>query len=467
MKPILKVSRRLLMSFVFVSLAFFLQLLAKDLQLGRQSFVQFDAAHQLMRPDAPFLAESIPMAIAKDSPRFLGGVGGVSFDQVGRPAPSLAVTKLTIQYNPAAEDGKRLELSINGMPVQASIPSWLLVPIAKYADSTNYSCFTLFGKLHDKALEKRILVQKGRVMNYHPAFDNTLLGIRLAYMDMLVCYTFAIDLPKNSEGQYILGTGEVPPDVRANNNGAYYLSQYLVQLEKQHKVKFRSYVITDYPQQITFSVVGDKLSISGFPYYYCWEYMHDHPSYDMNRASAAFSKTCSKKMREVSVASGDMAVDEWLIGELLQVAKKYDGTFNFYTEGTFVDMIKLGSDNERAQFLRRYDRPSLISMLEQTEMQMDADTIIPLKAYSDGLSAKPELFAAANPAVWNATVTTMRFAAFFRYVKASHPQAWASFVDQIQRLDPDPEPRVVTPTVMYDPASTTRDSTVRIGGNRR
>jgi len=425
-----------------------LQTLAQD-KSGRGNCLHIDANHDLLKPDAPFLTVSVPMETAKDSPVFLAGVGGVSFDQVGIPADNLRIASLSMHYNRTAEDGSRLELMINQKAIKVVLPDWMLVPIAKYADSPNYSCFTLFGKLNDGILEKQITEQKGRVMNYHPAFDNTLLGFRLAYIDMLVCYPFTCDLPKNDAGEYVLGTGERRPDIQANNNGAYLLSQHSISVESKHGFKFRSYVITDYLQQIKFGLKGDSLDITGNPYFYCWKFKRDLPDYDMKRTADRISAKCSKEILSLSESSGDKAVQDWLIGRLVDLAKKYDGIYNFYSEGTFLDMIRLRTDSEKAQFLERFDRQSLVSMVETTETHMDRDAIIPLKEYSNDFSSKPELFAAANPAVWNATINTMRFAAFFRYVKKDYPQAWNVFLEQVRTLDP--APMIETPTIMFDP----------------
>jgi hypothetical protein len=90
---------------------------------------------------------------------------------------------------------------------------------------------------------------------------------------------------------------------------------------------------------------------------------------------------------------------------------------------------------------------------------MDSDSIVYLEDYSELISSKPELFEAMNPAVWNATVATMRYAAFFRYVKTNFPQTWLAFYNQVKQIDPDP--RITTPTVMYDPYSKTLEDAIQ------
>jgi hypothetical protein len=238
-----------ILSFLVISFQLFSQQ-----NLGRQTIVQFDASNSVLKPDAPSLIENIPMEIGINNPLFLSGVGGVSFDQVALPATGLTISSLQMNYNKNTDDGSRLELTINNKSVAVYLPDWLLIPLSKYAQSPYYSCVTIFGKLNNKTLENLVTEHEGRVINYHPSFDNTLLGIRLAYMDMLVGYTFTQDLPKNSEGAYILGLGEAEPNQVENQNGAYYLIQHFNEVGNKYNQTFRSYVISDYSQTVRFEV---------------------------------------------------------------------------------------------------------------------------------------------------------------------------------------------------------------------
>jgi hypothetical protein len=416
--------------------------------LGRQTIVQFDLNNSVLKPDAPMLTESVPMEEGRYMPRFVNGVGGVSFDQVAFPEKNILIKSLNINYNSNKENGSRLILVINGKLVKVTIPDWMLVPIAKYADSPYYSCVTLFGKLNDNNLEKQVTDHKGRVINYHPALENTLLGIRLAYMDMLLGYSFTSDLPKNSYGNYILGTGEITPDVASNQNGAFNLSQSIIRIQNKYMLTFRSYIISDYSRQISFKLQHDSLLISGYPYYYCWRFNCDAKGYDINKVAKELSTKYNQKMKDAAKSSANEAKQDWLIDRLISVSEKYDNKYSFYTEGTFVDLVKLRSIPAKKQFLLKYTPESLLEMIVKTEAYMNRDSVIYLKGFSDDVSSKPELFETANPAVWNATVNTMRFAAFFRYVKANFPKAWLVFQNQIAEVDP--EPRIFTPTIMYN-----------------
>jgi len=428
----------------------------------RQIILRFDTTNSVLKAEAPLLEESVPMETGMNNPLFLSGVGGVSFDQVAMAANHLHIGSLKMNYNGMADDGNRLMLTINNKPVRVGLPDWLLVPLAKYAESPYYSCVTIFGKLNDKTLQEKVTEHKGRVINYHPAFDNTLLGIRLAYMDMLVGYSFANDLPKNNIGNYILGKGEVQPDIDANQDGAYYLSQHFTRTQNKYNLTFRSYVISDYSREIRFDLKNDSLIIEGFPYFYCWKYNSDRHDYDINRFAEAISEKYNQHIGELYKTPEDQTPQEWMIDKLIALAKKYDGKYGFYSEGTFIDVVNLKTDEERRSLLLHYSLESLFQVIVSTEAYMDRDSIVYLKEFSDDVSSKPELFEAANPAVWNASVNTMQFAAFFRYVKANFPAEWNAFIEQVKAVDP--EPRIVTPTILYNPDSKETEQAIKNSG---
>jgi len=440
--------------FTFLSLQIFSQQIEE-----RETILQFDSINSVLKPGAPLLTVSVLMEEGIRNPLFLSEVGGVSFDKIALPDNNLYVRSLKLNYNNKAENGKRLELIINNKQIVVWLPDWLLIPLSNYAENPWYSCVTIFGKLKDKTLEKQVTDHKGRVINYHPAFDNTLLGIRLAYMDMLAGYPFANDLPRNSSGSYILGKGEVEPDLFTNKEGAYYLSQHFTKAQHKYNLTFRSYVISDYSRDIRFNIKNDSLVIEGFPYFYCWKYNSDRNDYDINQVAEAISTNYNQQVDELSKSSDNQTPQGWMIDKLISLANRYDGKYGFYSEGTFVDMVKLKTDEEKKDLLFNYSLESLFQLIVFTEAYMDRDSIVYLKEFSDDVSSKPELFEAANPAVWNASVNTMRFAAFFRYIKTNYPDTWLAFFNQIKTIDP--EPRITTPTIMYNPDSKEMEQAIK------
>ncbi len=314
--------------------------------------------------------------------------------------------------------------------------------------STYFSCVTLFGNLNNKTTQKLVTDHGGRIINYHPAFDSTLLGIRLLYMDMLLGYNFTSTLPESSKGGYILGKGESSPDIDANENGAFYLSQHVIKQQNKYMLTFRSYIISDYSRTVNFGIKNDSIILTGHPYYFCWKFNSDNKEYDINKVAQELSSNYNNIILDLSKTAGNASARQWLIDKMISVSKKYEGNYSFYSEGTFVDLLKLKSGDEKMKFLEKYEPGSLFDMIIKTEAYMDRDSVVYLKGLSDDISAEPDLFQAANPAVWKAVVNTMRYGAFFRYIKQNYPDTWAVFSNQIKGIIP--EPVVFTPTVMYD-----------------
>jgi hypothetical protein len=54
-----------------------------------------------------------------------------------------------------------------------------------------------------------------------------------------------------------------------------------------------------------------------------------------------------------------------------------------------------------------------------------------------------------NPAVYDAVMQTVKFAALFRYVKQKHPEAWQAFLAQVKKIELTSinVPTVPTPSV--------------------
>ena len=268
------------------------------------------------------------------SQKFVGAVGGVSFQNVANPDSALLISSVNLQYNPQNTDGKRVELQINGARVNFQLFDWQAIPIAKFANSEFTSCFTYFGKLKNEQLEKIILENKGHVLNYHPAFSNTLVGWRLADMDMLILYDFTTDLPK-SNNKYLLGAGETKPNLEANQRGAYRFHNHINTVQNTFGYRFQSYVISDFPRQTDFTVNNDSLLISGYPYYYCWYYQYQEPGFDVNAVADSLSEHFLGIINSGKSSDSGFNIHEFLIDSLIATSIEYEKNFDMYKAGTF------------------------------------------------------------------------------------------------------------------------------------
>jgi hypothetical protein len=193
--------------------------------------------------------------------RFVGLVGGVAFSGVAELAPPLAGASLRLAYDASEPDGRRLVLEIAGKLYPQTVPDWLLIPIARFADSEHHGCVSLFGPQTTEAEYDLI---------YHRALQNTLLGLRLLHADLLL---FDLNntwrLPKFG-GHTVLGDGETEQPA-ADRASTTKLSSAL------NQARFQSWVLTDVGERVTVDMHEGALRFTGLPYYYFW--ISDFESY--------------------------------------------------------------------------------------------------------------------------------------------------------------------------------------------
>jgi hypothetical protein len=391
--------------------------------------------------DAPALKNPNHLSMAVTSHAYMASVGGVAFDGVAAPAGNLVVNSLSLDYLPDRADGARLRVTINNKTLSSRIYDWQLVPTAKFADSPYYSAVTLFGKLHDGALERKIRDSGQDIINYHPALENTLLGLRLFQFDVLHLDLACTDLPKQ-RGDYILGAGETAPDLRANGLGWSSYMNHVASGESRFRSRFRSYLICDHGRDIRFAADNGALTLSGDPFFYCWWLKSDDPGHNPAAARQRITADVDRQLQAARAARGK-AFDEreWLIAALIEQVGAYEQGYGFYSAGTVVDLLKVTGEAARKDFLRKYYTASLRDLLIDLRAGMDSHQVVYLKEYSEWLSSRPELLRAINPAVWDAATSLMRYAAFFRFVGRDHAGQWQRFLRQVDRITPAPQVR--------------------------
>ncbi|MEA5447547.1 hypothetical protein VB780_03130 [Leptolyngbya sp. CCNP1308] len=195
------------------------------------------------------------------SPRFVTQVGGVSFNATATPAEALSGNQVSLIYNSSREDGTRLQVKIRDQLYDSLLPDWQLIPIAKYADSEYSACVSLFGEdTNDSAYH----------IVYHPAFDNTLLGLRLMQADIMFFDLGEFWQLPALNGETILGEGESYSDSSTWTTAASEIS------EAFGGDYFQSWVLTDEGLGVNISVAennegGEYISLGNRPYYYFWK----------------------------------------------------------------------------------------------------------------------------------------------------------------------------------------------------
>jgi hypothetical protein len=336
---------------------------------------------------------------------YLRGVGGIAFDSVAEPDSDLQFRDIKVEYQPSYADGVRLHIIIDKIRFKAPVHDWLLVPTALFADSDFSGVFTLFGELDNKIRQEQILSSGGRVLNYAPPFENTLAGLRLFQLDvLLVDRDLAVELPKRANN-YVYGSGEKSHDSAsaARSHDAYYRGLGELGILKQ---SWQSYVICDCFQKVTFSTKNGNFSIKGEPFYYFWR-----TNYDSLRQKEAIA--LGKTRRLISDS----------------------GSFEDLT-----DSLKLLSPHEALAFMSELTkRTSHLDNEETIEYQY-------LEEYSLKRNTLNSILSEMNPNVWNAGKTVLQYASFFRYVKQTNKHSWTAFVQKMKTIKI--EPQVRTPSTM-------------------
>jgi hypothetical protein len=363
-------------------------------QLGQHTFVN---ASTLVDLDAAYRARPVGRARTLEASLgswgFLNSVGGVAFGHVAETNQDYRIEAL--HYDSAQSDGQRLRVELRDRfgrrrTTTAPIADWQLAPIAKFANSDVFSCVTIFGELQDKQEEQKYRSQGARIVNYHSAFRDRLLGLRLLQGDILILSTDAAGLMQ-VDGEVPLGQGEQAADLRANQ-GRYR------RIWNSERSEFQSYVVCDFDQRIEWSIKGRDLELQGEPYWYCWrtkpsvksrfQQLQNEANREANRRVQSEGKSFS---REEATRRHFSYFDEYLSREAIEAMPEYSRSL--------------------------------------TERIRQADGV--------------------NPEVYRALRNTMRYAALFRLVKREQPAAWSAFLREVQNIPV--QPAVTTPAVMFEP----------------
>jgi len=338
---------------------------------------------------------------------FCTGVGGIAFGGIAIGGDGLRAIGLT--YDAQRPDRERLQVTLQDPAgaretVTAPIFDWQLVPIASFAAGTQHSCITLFGRLNDPDDEKARRDRGEKIVNYHTALVDTLLGLRLFQADILILHPDCCDLPKQG-GKYVLGPGESPPDVAAN----------LDRLANVHRLvdtlpggPFQSYIICDHEQQASFRARGNQLVLTGDPMWHCWRTRTDD----------------RQRLREIQDRANAEA------NRVVNAEMRRDGK-------------RLSPGELRAKYTEGYQRQRHSEVWDKVVSEALLET---MPEYSRRLSAEIRREGRVNPAVYDALVTMMRYAAFFRSVNQHSPEMYKAFVTSLAHVKIAPPVR--TPTAV-------------------
>lgn len=346
-------------------------------------------------------------------PGFFRSVGGIAFESIAKGKNGIAVYDM--KYNKNSEDGSRLIVIIDTkdgeIEVSTSIYDWELIPISNYTNSKKpESAVTLFGKLRCEGNSKKadeIIKSGGRIINYHPAFYNTLVGLRLFQADILIFQPNSADLFKYN-GRYILGTGENEPNVSGNKKNFIKMKEWL----DDQKMKYVSYVVGDLDQDVSFEITDDKkLKFSGKPYWFMWKNKNNDAVQKLYKLYAAYKTYEELRKKD-------------------KLDLKENITF-FQVEKIISEDVKSGGD---------YCSDELMRMIYKSP-------VVTLTEFSKLVSDKIDSLNGINPDVFNLLEKVMHYSALFRHFKNNYPSKYNKFLLSIKNVDI--LPRVETPTIQY------------------
>jgi hypothetical protein len=415
--------------------------------------------------------------------KFVGKVGGVNFEQVAVPDTETAAKTIELSYHKEALDGFRLIVKVDSTPFRPPIADWLLIPIAEFAESDFTSATSLFGEGPD--------TDNFYYIKYHPAFKDSLLGLRLLQADILLMtpeHTSA--LPKKN-GQVVLGHGEFLPMKSPDNVTVNTLAKIM------NRQKATSWVLTDIDAPASFSIQNGQFRLRSFPYYYFWsrneevfyQYKEQEKVYK-SLVDAYNQKVTSSKNRfnqfkdpvrlyQQTRAAYKSQVDAYnrkatssknRVNQFNNLVTRYNANnasvpkskLNRLKAEIQKDKLELDAlDQELKRLKRELDSVNAVLQGDKSELdaldqklkrlEMDLEEIEsrmvdPMPALTHALKNQPDLLKKINPVVVNAVHTTAEYAAFFRYLKFNHPQTWEKFLTSIAHVTI--RPAVKTPTHM-------------------
>lgn len=323
---------------------------------------------------------------------FLARVGGVAFIETAAPGPSVGNRRVLLSYVPGQPDGSRLLVTIGGESYRPYIPDWQLVPIAKFAASNHNAAVSLFGENSTEEFYEA---------TFHPALENSLLGLRLLHADMLLMLPIedASQLPRLNNA-LVLGAGERMPDQATASMAGTQVHETL------RGNNWQSWVFTDRGENVRFGVSDGQFVITGEPYYLFWRY--------------------SQRGRTIQ-------------DSVQLVEERYNRTVGLYNQTLAALRRQPGSAALQRQFQahdQSLQRDSVHMARLEAEFERAGTTT--LSNLTAAMQRNGPTIRNLNPAVYDAARRTMRYSAFFRWVKRTNAANWTQFSVQLQGVRPRP-----------------------------
>jgi hypothetical protein len=348
---------------------------------------------------------------------FHEGTGGVVFESVATPSKAIGNSKISLDY-----ENDRFSVTVNDQKIYPELPDWQLIPMVAFADSP-YE--VLFSPLGDTIRNREAQCL------YHPAFLNTLAGLRIFQSDLLNLPNLLWDLPKDAEGEYILAKSEKPYTPQINEIIERKLYDDLCGNVKP----FSSFILTDKNANIGFDIKNGQILFSGHPYYL----------FTKNESNLEHIDNLKKGIEQIYT---DIETNSRIF-----LGSKYTSDLDPRTNlGGLLNVLK---ENRREETFNPYSMHKVISAINRLDsLNSLSDTQIGMKLsvldqYSATFNENWKLLKKYNPPVYSTVENIAQWAAFFRYVKKTNSVSWNSFVRKISGRIVKDAPKTNTPTT-YD-----------------
>ena len=203
----------------------------------------------------------------------LSRVGGVLFQEVAIPAES-AEGSVRLEYRADQDDGKRLIISIGDTNVAAEIYDWQLIPTARFADTKYTACMSLFGHPRTQSQYENALFQWAYLVEFHPVFINTLVGINLFFVDTMFVNENIMRVTDNLS-IVIDGYNDISIDRDKSTSSSRFIDRIISRHSRERTDELsNTYIFTDYGTEIRYEIQDGTLILTGSPSYLFFQLNH-------------------------------------------------------------------------------------------------------------------------------------------------------------------------------------------------
>ncbi len=355
---------------------------------------------------------------------FATATGGIAFFQTAEPSYDLSISSIKLHYDASRPDGSRLFCIINNT-TEARVPlyDWELKPIILYANSQYPACFSLFGevdRINGKSptqteictLRKNHHIK--HFASYHPAFENTLVGLRLLQMDAFYRLDEFTHLPRGVDNFGIESVITGPGEIELSRDISVKSMDMKEVLKILNSSSYTSYIILDDNSKQTFTIRDGDIKINGDMIVYVWE-----------------QKILDSVIKEILKQNGLDDKYSSFLKDLI-TRKINNNTITQMREMLSRDIsmgleTQSGFNNKMISAIKKYN-----ALKDEDKYEAD-----PVDRITTQLQSNLHLLRSINSLSYDCTKKVMNYSAFFRFCR-NNQENWKNIVSVVSSLNPEP-----------------------------